>query len=163
MMRDTLNFLKGYARLRNSDRTLKIIDETSLPTDFYYRAFLNPAWSIFEFIACYSYVIQSKKMNVMRMNLTTVAIITLLAGYSSESWGQEKRRDPFWVVEGNSNQQTYSILRFYNGNGELVKEERLQGRFLDIRKKRDRIFMERKLAAVMRYKNDWAENGRLRK
>jgi len=51
----------------------------------------------------------------------------------------------FWVVEGNVKQPDYTIIRFYNDQLKLIKEERIDGKFLDIRKKQNQKLLNRKL------------------
>ncbi len=51
----------------------------------------------------------------------------------------------YWVVEGNVNTRDYTLIRFYDSNNNMVYEETLTGKFLDITKKKNVKLLNRKL------------------
>ncbi|WP_187262303.1 hypothetical protein [Pontibacter beigongshangensis] len=52
-----------------------------------------------------------------------------------------------WVVETNLNQKNYSVVRFYDQQGALLYEEKLQGVYLDVSKPKIRKILNRSLAS----------------
>jgi hypothetical protein len=56
----------------------------------------------------------------------------------------------FWVVEGNVKRPDYTIIRFYDDQLKLIKEERIDGKFLDIRKKQNQRHLNRKLEEYLK-------------
>lgn len=60
---------------------------------------------------------------------------------------------PFWTVEGNVNQPDYTIIRFYDHQFSLIKEEKLSGKYLDIRKRRNQKLLDKKLEDVLKMEN----------
>lgn len=51
----------------------------------------------------------------------------------------------YWVIEGNVRTHDYTIVRFYDQAGNQLHEERLEGKLLDITKKRNVKMLNRKL------------------
>lgn len=73
-------------------------------------------------------------------------MIILVCGLPT-SWAQVST-GAYWVVEGNVNQKNYTLIRYYNAQNQLLREESLKGKFLDINKKRNRTYLDRRLAFV---------------
>jgi hypothetical protein len=80
----------------------------------------------------------------MKTTSKLLLMILLMAGFASAR-GQSPDNSVFWVVEGNRNQPRYTIVRFYNADLLLLKEEKITGKFLDIRKKKNQILLDMKL------------------
>ncbi|RNI29167.1 hypothetical protein [Rufibacter latericius] len=55
----------------------------------------------------------------------------------------------YWVVESNTRQKKSSIVRFYNKEHQLVYEESVTGRKLDIKKPKTRKLLDNALQQVM--------------
>ncbi len=53
--------------------------------------------------------------------------------------------DNYWVVEGNVNTRDYTLIRFYDRGNKLIHEETLQGKFLDITRKKNVKALNKKL------------------
>jgi hypothetical protein len=53
----------------------------------------------------------------------------------------------YWVVETNVKQQTFSIVRIYNHQHELIYQERIEGVCLDISKRRHKRILDQTLAS----------------
>ncbi len=51
----------------------------------------------------------------------------------------------YWVVEGNVNTRDYTLIRFYDSANNLIHEETMQGKFLDINKRKNVKFLNKKL------------------
>lgn len=51
----------------------------------------------------------------------------------------------YWVIEGNVRTHDYTIVRFYDQAGNQLHEERLEGKLLDITKKKNVKMLNRKL------------------
>lgn len=83
----------------------------------------------------------------LKLGLT---FITLLMGGLSSTGAQPTNKPVFWVVEGNVKQPDYTIVKLYDRQMRLVREERVEGRFLDIRKRRDKRLLNRRLEDWMR-------------
>jgi hypothetical protein len=84
----------------------------------------------------------------MKTNLKFMLFI-LLAGITPTVIAQPAEVSGFWVVVGNIKQPYYTIIRFYDPNLMLIKEERVNGKFLDIRKKQNQKMLNRKLEELM--------------
>jgi tRNA A37 threonylcarbamoyladenosine biosynthesis protein TsaE len=76
--------------------------------------------------------------------ITIVMAIILNAGLT-HGLAQSNNCAAYWVIEGNIHQPTYTLLRFYTSEHLLIHEDRLNGKFLYIRKKKNRDFLDRKL------------------
>jgi hypothetical protein len=51
----------------------------------------------------------------------------------------------YWVVEGNVKTNDFTIIRFYDSGNQLIHEETMEGKFLDITKKKNVRFLNKKL------------------
>jgi hypothetical protein len=51
----------------------------------------------------------------------------------------------YWVVEGNVNTRDYTLIRFYDSANNLIHEETMQGKFLDISKRKNVKLLNKKL------------------
>jgi hypothetical protein len=80
----------------------------------------------------------------MKIISRLLTVMLLATGFASAN-GQSSDKSVFWVVEGNRHQPRYTIVRFYNAELLLLKEERIAGKFLDIRKKKNQLFLDTKL------------------
>ena len=76
-----------------------------------------------------------------------LSIVILLLCLATSAMAQ--RNSPFWTVEGNTNHPDYTIIRYYDAQFALIKEEKLAGKFLDIRKKRNQKLLDKKLEDVL--------------
>lgn len=59
--------------------------------------------------------------------------------------GSAQEKKSYWVVEGNVKSPNYTIIRLYNKEDVLIHEERVNGKLLNIRRRRDINFLNRKL------------------
>ena len=75
----------------------------------------------------------------------TIVMATILNGCITHVFAQTNNCAAYWVVEGNIYQPNYTLIRFYTSEHVLIQEERLSGIFLDIRKRKNRDFLDRKL------------------
>ncbi len=80
------------------------------------------------------------------VKLLGVTVIILVCGLT-RSWAQAST-GAYWVVEGNVNQKNYTQIRYYNEQNQLLHEEVLKGKFLDINKRRNRTYLDRRLAYI---------------
>ncbi len=76
--------------------------------------------------------------------LSIVILLLCLATSVMAQWNS-----PFWTVEGNTNQPDYTVIRYYDTQFALIKEEKLSGKFLDIRKRRNQKLLDKKLEDVL--------------
>ena len=97
--------------------------------------------------------IHSEIKIIMNKELMLSLILTLIVGWTS---GQKQKSYPFWVVEGNIRTPYYTIVRFYSSDGLLLKQERVEGFFIDINKKKNRRFLDKRLAQVVRSQDQWS-------
>ncbi|MDB5264016.1 MAG: hypothetical protein JWQ14_3299 [Adhaeribacter sp.] len=75
----------------------------------------------------------------MKENILKILLLVLLLGCSTLSGSFAQTMLPgqnYWVVETNLKQRDYTLVRFYNQNNELLYEERLTGKYLDISRPR---------------------------
>lgn len=78
----------------------------------------------------------------------TVLCTALLLGFVMSTKAQSLPSDEGnWVVETNLNQKNYSIVRFYDQQGNLLYEEKLQGVYLDISRPKTRRILNKSLAS----------------
>lgn len=92
----------------------------------------------------------------MKLSLV-IAILWLGCGLS----GTAQTNEAYWVVEGNSNKLDYTIIHYYDAQHQKIKEERIEGRFLDIRKKRTVAQLNKKLSHLTEpNKESFARNNR---
>jgi hypothetical protein len=84
----------------------------------------------------------------MKTKLKLTFLILLIGGASTVN-AQSEYRSAFWTVEGNIKQPNYTIIRFYDAQSLLIKEERVTGKFLDIRKKRNQKLLNQKLEELL--------------
>lgn len=75
-----------------------------------------------------------------------LTVATLWMGYGLSAAAQ--MNEAYWVVEGNLNKPDYTIVHFYNTQHQQIREERIEGKFLDIRKKRNVTLLNRKLSRL---------------
>ena len=71
----------------------------------------------------------------MKKNILKTILLALLfaAGTFTSSFAQTVVPDrSYWVVGTNLKQRDYSVVRFYNQHNELLYEERLTGKHLNI-------------------------------
>ena len=80
----------------------------------------------------------------MKTNLTWVPLFVLLLTGSS-AMAQQTDGSVFWVVEGNVKKPDYTIIKFYNAQLVLLKEEIIFGKLLNIRKKKTQQLLDTKL------------------
>ncbi len=79
----------------------------------------------------------------MKLFLTGLLILT---GLVSEA--QNKR--PFWVIENNESKNLNTIVRIYDEYNNLLHEETISGKRLNILKSKDKRFLNRKLKEVVK-------------
>jgi hypothetical protein len=80
------------------------------------------------------------------MKITTKWLISL-AGMMIIGFGATAQTNgaTYWVVEGNIKSNDYTLIRFYNSDNNLIHEEMMRGKFLDVTNKRDVKFLNKKL------------------
>ncbi len=84
----------------------------------------------------------------MKTILKLTFLILLIGGAPAVN-AQSEYRSAFWTVEGNIKKPNYTIIRFYDAQSLLIKEERVTGKFLDIRKKRNQKLLNKKLEELL--------------
>jgi hypothetical protein len=87
--------------------------------------------------------------NNKTMKNLKLAFLILLIGGASTGSAQSEYRSASWTVEWNIKQPNYTIIRFYDAQSLLIKEEKVIGKFLDIRKKRNQKLLDQKLEALL--------------
>lgn len=55
------------------------------------------------------------------------------------------RAQNYWVIETNPRQARTTAIRFYNGQNQLIGDEVLEGKTLDVRHRSDRKWLDRRL------------------
>ena len=80
----------------------------------------------------------------MKLFLTGLLILT---GLVSEA--QNKR--PFWVIENNESKNLNTIVRIYDEYNNLLHEETINGKRLNILKSKDKRFLNRRLKEVVKH------------
>lgn len=71
------------------------------------------------------------------MKLKLMGVLIAIGLSATAAVAKEKKNQTYWVVETNAITKDYSIIRFYNSSHQLVGEHRLNGVYLDVRKRRD--------------------------
>lgn len=90
----------------------------------------------------------------MKNKIITAFVLTFLVGELHNVIAQpENLKAPFWVIEGNINSADYTIIRFYAADSNLIQEERVDGFLIDIQKKKNRKYLDKRLAEVVRSKD----------
>lgn len=89
----------------------------------------------------------------MKNRFVTAVLLTFLVGCWSSLKAQHENVKPFWVIEGNINTADYTIIRFYSADSNLIQEERIDGFMIDIQKKKNRKYLDKRLAEVVRVQN----------
>jgi hypothetical protein len=80
------------------------------------------------------------------MKLIPLFILLMIACVTSVQ--AQSTSGKYWVVEGNIYKPDYTLIYFYDSSHHLIKQEKLEGKFLDIRKKRNVTFLNRKLQNI---------------
>ena len=79
---------------------------------------------------------------------TLLALLLGASAFTSSLAQQEPITQNYWVVETNLKQRDYSIVRFYNQNHQLIYEEKLNGKYLNISRPRHVKRLNLALSAV---------------
>ncbi|AHM62052.1 hypothetical protein D770_19005 [Flammeovirgaceae bacterium 311] len=83
-------------------------------------------------------------MNTFLKTLLLSAALTFGATFTGTA--QTTSTDgAYWVVETNVKKNSYSIIRIYNKHDELVYQERIEGKSLDIKKRRHKKLLDQTL------------------
>ncbi|HET8861573.1 hypothetical protein [Marivirga sp.] len=77
--------------------------------------------------------------------MKTILILSLSLVLSASSFAKPKNSGFYWVIETNMNDKSYTIVRFYNANHDLVNEKVIEGYFMSVRKAKDRRKLNRSL------------------
>lgn len=67
----------------------------------------------------------------------TIALsLLLIAGTKASDLSKEKEAlASYWVVENNIKDKSYTTVKFYNSNDEVVMERKIDGKFLKVNKR----------------------------
>ena len=84
----------------------------------------------------------------MKTTWRLMGLFAIMTIASLKVAGQDKN-GLYWVVEGNTKRPVFTIIHYYNGSNQLIKEERFEGRFLDVRKKRNVQYLNRRLHEIL--------------
>lgn len=71
----------------------------------------------------------------------TIALIAMMA--------EAQTPGSFWVIENNLTQKQSTIIHFYDTNSNLIHREVVSGKNLNISRRKDRKFLNRKLKEVL--------------
>lgn len=89
----------------------------------------------------------------MKNRIITPLVLTFLVGcWNSLNAQHVSPQRPFWVIEGNINTADYTIIRFYTADSNLIQEERVEGFLIDIQKKKNRKYLDKRLVEVIQDK-----------
>ncbi|MEJ0055442.1 MAG: hypothetical protein WDN75_07165 [Bacteroidota bacterium] len=77
------------------------------------------------------------------MKAKLIVAMTLFGAFAFND-GSAQEKKSYWVVEGNVKSPNYTIIRLYNKEDVLIHEERVNGKLLNIRRRRDINFLNRK-------------------
>lgn len=80
----------------------------------------------------------------MKKNITATLMLLLLT-VSSAVWATPRDHDYYWVIETATHSETYTVFRIYQHENQLVYEEKILGKKLDIHKKKVRRQLEKVL------------------
>ncbi len=85
--------------------------------------------------------------NAGKMNVTMKWLIALtgIAMTVITSANGQAHNSNYWVIEGSVRTHDHTIVRFYDRVGNQLYEERVEGKFLDITKKKNVKMLNRKL------------------
>lgn len=95
-----------------------------------------------------------KKENKLKVALAVLLITIVQGGFAQVPDGA------YWVIEGNLHNPTYTLIHYYNAQHQLIKDERLEGKYLDITKRKNVKRLNKKLNAL---KNSKTKGGVLLK
>lgn len=73
--------------------------------------------------------------------MKTIATICLLSPLFT-LFAQEKFNNPYWVIERNIKQKDLTYVKIYSEQHELVQEIKIEGREIDISKRRDKRMLD---------------------
>src|ERR1043165_5677604 len=73
--------------------------------------------------------------------LASLGVMMIVIGAAA----QTKPTNNYWVVDGNVNTRDYTQIRFYDSTDNLIYEETIRGKFLDITRKKNVKLLNRKL------------------
>jgi hypothetical protein len=62
----------------------------------------------------------------------SVAFVVLCSFSNWATASQPKKSKGYWVIENNLNQKDKTIIRFYNQENELLQEQILEGKYLEL-------------------------------
>jgi len=68
----------------------------------------------------------------------------LLAGWSADT----QTLKSFWVIESNLHEKANTLILFYDDQNNLIHQEVLKGKTLNIFKRKDMKFLDRKLKKI---------------
>ena len=71
----------------------------------------------------------------MKRIIFSFALLLVASGLQAQT---KKISPAYWVVETNSNQKNYSIIRLYDSANQLVHEVRMDGYYFDVTRARHR-------------------------
>ncbi len=73
-----------------------------------------------------------------------LALLVLVIGLAPGAFAQSNT-GAYWVIEGNIHKPTYTLIHYYNAKHQLIRDEKLEGKYLDITKRRHVKFLNKKL------------------
>jgi hypothetical protein len=83
-----------------------------------------------------------KKENKLKVVLAVLLITIVQGGFAQDPDGA------YWVIEGNLQNPTYTLIHYYNAQHQLIKDERLKCKYLDITKRKNVKRLNKKLNAL---------------
>ena len=69
-----------------------------------------------------------------RKSIMATVMGVLLIGMAQGAFSQSPE-EAYWVIEGSLHDPTYTLIHYYDQNGQLIKDERMEGKYLDIKKR----------------------------
>lgn len=77
--------------------------------------------------------------------MKTFLILLLSLVLASNAVAKPKAQHFYWIVETNVNDKSYSIVRFYNPEDQLVHEELVKNYYIDLNRSKDKRRLNRSL------------------
>lgn len=88
-------------------------------------------------------------INSKTLLLAGVAALLLTLNVNAQARRPDLPQAGFWVVETNPKAKTGSVVKFYNDDKQLIYEEHLDGKCLDVRRSNTVAFLHRALDKAM--------------
>lgn len=88
-------------------------------------------------------------INSKTLLLAGTAALLLALNVNAQARRPDLPQAGFWVVETNPKAKTGSVVKFYNDYNQVIYEERLDGKCLDVRRAKTQAMLHRALDKAM--------------